>query len=155
MTIATDIIVGFPSETEYDFQETLSVIRNTEPDIVNSSKYSARPGTESAKYNKISDGIVKRRSSQLHCLIKQIALKRNSLWQNWTGDIVIDEHIDYKGNILMQGRNYAYKPVILSSPSELYKNTSLYRERFKIGNIIKVHINGFSNHVLKGRVIPS
>jgi threonylcarbamoyladenosine tRNA methylthiotransferase CDKAL1 len=155
MTIATDIIVGFPSETEYDFQETLSVIRNTKPDIVNSSKYSARRGTESAKYNKIPDDIVKRRSSQLHCLIKQIALKRNSLWQNWTGDIVIDEHIDYKRNILMQGRNYAYKPVILSSSSELCKNTSLYHERFKIGNIIKVHIDGFSSHVLKGRVIPS
>jgi MiaB/RimO family radical SAM methylthiotransferase len=110
ITISTDIIVGFPSETEDEFKESLALIERAEPDIVNISRYGARPGTEAAKWKgmRISSQMAKERSERLHALAKRIAKKRNSLWQGWQGEIIIDE----MGKVV-QGRNYAYKPVIL------------------------------------------
>jgi threonylcarbamoyladenosine tRNA methylthiotransferase CDKAL1 len=138
MTIATDIIVGFPSETEEDFQQTLALLKETEPDIVNCSKYSARPKTQSAKLKQTSSNIVKQRAERLHLISKEIGTKRNSLWNGWTGEIIIEEIND--NNI--QGRNYAYKPVIVSYPLSPY---------FPIGTKIVVRINSFSNSLLKSK----
>ena len=61
-TISTDIIVGFPSETEEDFQKTIKLLDDTKPDVVNLSKYSARPGTDAAELKQIDAAEVKRRS---------------------------------------------------------------------------------------------
>ena len=52
MTIATDIITGFPEETDDDFELTLKTIKESEPDIINSSKFSPRPGNPSLKIEK-------------------------------------------------------------------------------------------------------
>ncbi|MDD4353748.1 MAG: tRNA (N(6)-L-threonylcarbamoyladenosine(37)-C(2))-methylthiotransferase [Candidatus Nanoarchaeia archaeon] len=51
VTIATDIIIGFPGETKEDFQETYNLIEQTKPEVVNISKYWNRPFTESSKMN--------------------------------------------------------------------------------------------------------
>lgn len=152
ITIATDIIVGFPSETENDFQDTVSVIQRTEPDIVNSSKYSARPRTESAKFEKINSDVVKRRTAQIHSIIKQIALKRNSMWQNWIGDIIIDEYIHSKEDTLIQGRNYAYKPIILTANPDSSNHGIVNKFRNKIGDIVNVSVESFSYHALQGKM---
>ena len=63
--IATDIIVGYPTETEEDFQETLSLLEETKPEIVNRSAFSSRPNTKAAKLKQISSGIVKGRTKIL------------------------------------------------------------------------------------------
>lgn len=138
MTIATDIIVGFPSETEGDFQKTLTLLKETMPDIINCSKYSARPKTQAAKLKQTGSNIVKERTEKLHLISKEIGTTRNSLWDEWTGEIIIDEI----NNNTVQGRNYAYKPVIVSSPSSLYPN-------FPIGSKIIVRIDGFSSSLLR------
>ena len=54
ITIATDIIVGFPNESDEDFKFTMDLLTETEPDIVNVSKYSQRSGTVSSKLKNIS-----------------------------------------------------------------------------------------------------
>jgi threonylcarbamoyladenosine tRNA methylthiotransferase CDKAL1 len=141
MTISTDVIVGFPTETEGDFQATLDLLEKAEPDIVNSSRYGARPGTESAKWKRerVSSQVAKERSGRLHMLARKIAKKRNSLWQGWQGEIIVDEII---GKVA-QGRNYAYKPVVLTgSPAQ-----------FSLGDQKRVQVYDFSNFSLKGRVI--
>jgi threonylcarbamoyladenosine tRNA methylthiotransferase CDKAL1 len=141
MTISTDVIVGFPTETEGDFQATLDLLEKAEPDIVNSSRYGARPGTESAKWKRerVSSQVAKERSGRLHILARKIAKKRNSLWQGWQGEIIVDEII---GKVA-QGRNYAYKPVVLTgSPAQ-----------FSLGDQKRVQVYDFSNFSLKGRVI--
>lgn len=138
MTIATDIIVGFPSETEEDFQKTLTLLKETEPDIINCSKYSARPKTQSAKFKQLGSNIVKHRSEMLHLMSKEIGTKRNSLWNGWRGEMIIHEIHDNK----IQGRNYAYKPIIVSSPLSPY---------FSIGAKIVVSIDSFSNSLLGGK----
>ena len=58
MTIATDIICGFPTESEEDFLDTINLLYETKPDIVNLSKYASRPGTLASKMKKLDTGIV-------------------------------------------------------------------------------------------------
>lgn len=139
-TISTDVIVGFPTETEQDFQKTLDLVKEVEPDIVNISRYSARPGTEAAgwKGRRVRTDIVKERSERMHALVRQVAKKRNSSWMGWKGEIIIDEI-----GKAVQGRNYAYKSVVLDLPPEAAK----------LGLKLRVEVCGFSSFSLKARVI--
>ncbi|HET7149537.1 MAG TPA: tRNA (N(6)-L-threonylcarbamoyladenosine(37)-C(2))-methylthiotransferase [Candidatus Nitrosopolaris sp.] len=137
MSIATDVIVGFPSENMDDFERTIDIIKATEPDIVNISKYSARPGTTAAKFKKLSSQIIKVRSKQMHLLSNNIALKRNALWKGWEGEIIIDQ----SNSRWLRGRNYAYKPVhIARSPGC----------QIQLGDRTRVKVQEFSSHMLIG-----
>lgn len=139
VTIATDVIVGFPFETGEDFEKTLEVIRATEPDIVNISKYGSRPGTIAEKFKKINSQIVKARSRQMHTLVNDISLKRNSSWKEWEGEVIVNKS-DVRW---LQGRNYAYKPIHTIRPEN---------SQIRLGDRIRVIIQGFSSHMLIGRL---
>jgi threonylcarbamoyladenosine tRNA methylthiotransferase CDKAL1 len=106
-TISTDIIVGFPSETEEDFQKTLSLLDETKPDVVNLSKYSARPGTDAAELKQIDAVEIKRRSKIIFEQINKISMESNKKWIGWKGKVLFDEKTE-EG---IKGRNYAYKPI--------------------------------------------
>ena len=106
-TISTDIIVGFPSETEDDFQKTITLLDETKPDVVNLSKYSARPGTDAAELKQIDAAEIKRRSKVIFDQINKISLKSNEKWIGWKGKVLFDENTE-EG---IKGRNYAYKPI--------------------------------------------
>jgi MiaB-like tRNA modifying enzyme len=114
-TIATDIIVGFPTETEEDFAHTVDLIKNTRPDIVNLSRYSARAGTKAAKMKQIEINEVKRRSKILFDLAKKISTERNKEWIGWQGEVLFDETSDGK----TKGRNLAYKQVLVDQEIDL------------------------------------
>jgi len=146
MTISTDIIVGFPSETEDDFKQTTNLLERSQPDIVNISRYSARPKTEASRWKemRVSSQASKERSEFLHNLTRRIAKKRNSVWREWQGEIIIDEI----GKV-MQGRNYAYKPVVITRSTA---NTAADRQ-ILFGDIVSVKIFDFSNFSLKANVI--
>ncbi|HET9806581.1 MAG TPA: tRNA (N(6)-L-threonylcarbamoyladenosine(37)-C(2))-methylthiotransferase [Nitrososphaeraceae archaeon] len=135
ITIATDIIVGFPNESDEDFKFTMDLLTETEPDIVNISKYSQRSGTVSSKLKNISSDQKKFRSKILHNLSRDISRKRNSVWKGWIGDVYIDEIT----NTLVQGRNYAYKSVIINNAEKL---------NLSIGQIIKVKVVDSSQYSL-------
>jgi tRNA A37 methylthiotransferase MiaB len=135
ITIATDIIVGFPNESDQDFKFTMDLISQTEPDILNISKYSQRSGTVSSKLKNISSEQKKFRSKILHNLSRNISRKRNSSWKNWIGDVYIDEIT----NTLVQGRNYAYKSIIINNAKKLNLN---------IGQIIEVKVVDSSQYSL-------
>ncbi len=140
MTISTDVIVGFPSETEDDFKQTLELVEKAEPDVVNISRYGARPGTEAAKWKgmRVRSQVAKERSEALHSLAKRIAKKRNSRWKGWEGEIIVDEI----GKVV-QGRNYAYKPVVLvPNPDQI-----------PLGDKKRVKVYDFSSFSLKARII--
>ena len=114
-TISTDVIVGFPSETEEDFQKTVNLLDETRPDVVNLSKYSARPGTEAAKWEQIDVVEVKRRSKIIFEQINKISLDNNKKWIGWTGKVLFDEKIDDG----IKGRNFAYKPVFVRNAVDI------------------------------------
>ena len=106
-TISTDVIVGFPSETEEDFQKTITLLDETKPDVVNLSKYSARPGTDAAELKQIDAAEIKRRSKIIFEQINKISLESNKKWIGWKGKVLFDENTE-EG---IKGRNYAYKPI--------------------------------------------
>jgi MiaB-like tRNA modifying enzyme len=114
-TISTDIIVGFPSETEEDFQKTVNLLDETRPDVVNLSKYSARPGTEAAEWKQIDVAEVKKRSKIIFEQISKISMENNKKWIGWTGKVLFDEKID-EG---IKGRNFAYKPVFVRNAVDI------------------------------------
>ena len=135
-TISTDVIVGFPTETEDDFEQTLRLLEQTRPDIVNLSRYSKRPGTTAAEMRQIDVSEVKRRSRIAYELITKISNENNQKWVNWEGHAIFDE--DYEGQI--RGRNFAYKPIFIN-------------EKPKIGQILNVKITEATNHSLIGKII--
>lgn len=65
INISTDIIVGFPTENKKDFNQTLKLIKKIKPEILNISKFGARPGTKAAKMKQLKSEIVKERSRKL------------------------------------------------------------------------------------------
>lgn len=67
--LSTDVIVGFPGETEEDFQGTVELIKKIKPDKVNISKFGARRGTEAAKMGQLDMKIINERSRMLHEII--------------------------------------------------------------------------------------
>jgi len=80
-TVSTDLIVGYPGESEKDHRNNLSIISELRPDIVNVTRFSSRPGTKAAK----ADGHIvgwkaKDRSRELAALRFKVALDRNKSW---------------------------------------------------------------------------
>ncbi|OII76098.1 radical SAM domain-containing protein [Cryptosporidium andersoni] len=65
ITIATDIICGFPGETEEDHQDTVELIKKYKFPVINISKFYPRPGTPAAKMKAVPNGISKRRSLEI------------------------------------------------------------------------------------------
>jgi len=114
-TISTDVIVGFPSETEEDFQKTVNLLDETRPDMVNLSKYSARPGTEAAEWKQIDVAEVKRRSKIIFEQINKISIENNQKWIGWTGKVLFDEKIEDG----IKGRNFAYKPIFVRNEVDI------------------------------------
>ncbi|MBR5539380.1 MAG: MiaB/RimO family radical SAM methylthiotransferase, partial [Clostridia bacterium] len=78
ITLTTDIIVGFPGETEEDFEATLEVLRTVRYDMIFSFIYSPRNGTPAAKMeNQISDDVKSSRMKRLLDLQNSISYEKN------------------------------------------------------------------------------
>lgn len=134
-TISTDIIVGFPTESEDDFEKTVELLEETRPDVVNLSKYSARPGTDAAEWEQIDVSQVKKRSKRAFDLINKITLENNQKWIGWKGQVLFNEKTD-EG---IKGRNFAYKPVFV-------------RDNVEIGQTHAIEIIGASTSSLTGKI---
>jgi len=76
LILSTDIICGFPTETEKDFKQTLAIVKKIKPEVINISKFYPRPGTEAANMKQLSTEIVKARSKELFEIMKAIRSKR-------------------------------------------------------------------------------
>ena len=129
------MLIGYPTETEEDFQKTLALLDETKPDVVNLSKYSARPGTDAAGLKQLDATEVKRRSKIIFEQINKISLKSNEKWIGWKGKVLFDENTE-EG---IKGRNYAYKPISVNDKvsigqSHVVEITNATRKRL-IGKI--------------------
>src|SRR3989344_8285 len=74
--IITDLIVGYPSETEKDFKETLKIVKELKFNVVNISKFSPRPGTKASKLKQLTSQEIKKRSVLLHNFYKSYSGNR-------------------------------------------------------------------------------
>jgi len=115
VTVATDVICGFPGETKEAFERTLCLIEDVKPDIVNVSKFFARPRTVAAEMREdfVPFPEIKRRSGLAAELARRVAFERNRHWVGWTGKIFVDEVGKVPGSWI--GRNFAYKSVVLKN----------------------------------------
>ncbi len=123
LTLATDVIVGFPGETAEAFQNTLKLLEEVKPDVVNVSKFFARPKTAAAQ---IQDGLVdrdeiKRRSAVAAEVARRVSFERNQRWVGWEVEVLVDEKGKVEGSWV--GRNFAYKPVVVKSTDNLLGKT--------------------------------
>ena len=92
IALSTDIIVGFPSETEKDFEDTLDVIKQVEFEQIFSFKFSPRPGTPAASIeNQIPDEIKTRRITELLEIQKTIMAKIAGRYKGTVQEILIEE----------------------------------------------------------------
>ncbi len=121
LTISTDIIAGFPGETENDFEETLEVLRRIRFDIVNISKYGDRKGTLASKSReKLPTEIVKQRSREVSALVREMTLEKNRKWVGWKGEaLALKREREGRWTLL---RNKSYKLVAVKDGSLILGN---------------------------------
>ncbi len=113
-TIATDIIVGYPTEDEYSFEKTFNLVKELEFDLINITRYSRRKGTPAYKYGDIPDRIKKERSRKLTLLHVEISYRKNMkllgriyevlVTSKGREDTYISRNINYKQIILKDAR---------------------------------------------------
>ncbi|MBS7608072.1 tRNA (N(6)-L-threonylcarbamoyladenosine(37)-C(2))-methylthiotransferase [Candidatus Bathyarchaeota archaeon] len=137
VTIATDVICGFPGETHDAFEKTLRLLEEVKPDIVNVSKFFARPRTLAAKMDgTVPFSEIKERSSMLSGLALKIALEKNMRWIGWDGEVLIDERGTVPNSWV--GRNFAYKPVVVKNAANLLGTVV----RVKVSKAFPTHLEG-------------
>lgn len=111
MCLATDVIVGFPGETDDDHRATMELVQRVRPEIINVTRYSPRPGTEAARArNQVPGWRSKERSRELTALRMDIGL---DLYRSRIGNeesVLITER-GKKGTMI--GRTDAYRPVVV------------------------------------------
>ncbi len=110
MMIITDIITGFPGETDQDHQDTVDLLNALSPDLVNVTRFSPRKGTPASKYKRVNGRIVKKRSRELTSLRKKLGAKSFKRFVGKQISILTVEN-QKKGSTLCRDDNY--RPVIL------------------------------------------
>jgi len=111
LTISTDIICGFPGETEYDFLRTVNLIKWLKPEIINISKFTPRPGTKAKEMKQINSRTIKERSIRLSNIFRNSLEHINDSWKDWEGEILALHEGTERNQAF--GRNYAYKNVFI------------------------------------------
>jgi len=138
ISLATDVIVGFPGETDKDFEKTLEIVNKIQPDVINISQFGARPKTSASKMkNKIKSQIIKDRSRLLTRVCDELIYDKNQSWINWEGKVLISE-IGKKSGVI--GRNFCYKPILLKI------------DQNNLGKLVNVRINEVGQGYLIGEI---
>lgn len=138
ITISTDIIVGFPGESERDFMESVELVKILRPNILNITRFSPRPKTEAMNMkDKIPSRIAKERSRILTKIHADISRSINKEFVGRKERILITEH---GKNGTMMGRTDSYKPVVLEDEVQLC-------------DFVDVEIIEAIDFYLKGRVL--
>jgi MiaB-like tRNA modifying enzyme len=132
--LATDIIVGFPTETEKDFKETVSVIKKIKPEILHIFRYSKREGTVAAKLKDFPDRIKKERSRILTKIWQEISKEKSKKYLGKKFKALITEK---RGDTFL-ARLPSYKAVILKEGN--------------LGEFVKVKIVGAKPNYLIGKI---
>lgn len=140
VAITTDIIVGFPGETEEDFQETVDLVETVGFDNAFSFIYSKRPGTAAAKFeDQIPLDVKKERLQRLNDTLSKWSLYHNKKYEGQTVKVLVEGLSENNDNML-SGRTDTAKTVIFEGDSSL------------IGTFVNVTITTAQTWVLKGQL---
>ncbi len=137
ITISTDIIAGFPTETEEQFEDSMELLRKTRPDAVNLSGFVWRDGTVAARLPQLPSNTIHDRTRRMAALFHIISAENNKQWLGWQGKILVSE----KGKFdTWVGRNYCYKPVVV-------------KENCALGDEITVKITDSGKFDIRGEIV--
>ncbi len=140
IAISTDIIVGYPTETEEDFQETLDVCRKVGFDTAFTFKYSPRPKTRAAKLEPIDEKIVQDRFDRLLDTLYPVFNKKNKEYVGKVVDVLLESESKNNKNVLT-GRTDTFKLVHVGADKKL------------IGQIVKVKITDNTSFTISGHLV--
>jgi len=145
MVLTTDIIVGFPTETEKEFEDTFKVMEQVKFDSAFIFKYSERKGTiAQRKYpDDVSEEAKTERIMRLNELQKSTSLKKNRAHIGQIHRVLVEEDSTKRSEKDIQGRNDGNKLVILPKGS------------LKVGDFVGVKITDASANVLKGKLVTA
>ncbi len=140
-TFTTDIIVGFPGETEEDFEETLDVISKVRFEQVFMFIYSVRKGTKAETMpNHVPDEIKSERFNRLKCLADKITEEENIKYIGTIQKVLV-EGISKTNSEVLTGRTKSYKVV------------NFYGDKSLIGKEVNIRITSQHIWYLKGEII--
>ena len=149
--ISTDIIVGFPGESEQDFQDTYNLVNELSFDHMFIFKYSPRPNTKANEFNEglVPEDVKQRRFEAVLKLFESMVLDKHLALVGTTQDILVEGQSKI-GNDLLTGRTSGNKVVNFSFNG----NSSCYKGEWKdlIGQIVPVRITFGYMHSLKGQL---
>ncbi|SMB95066.1 tRNA-i(6)A37 thiotransferase enzyme MiaB [Desulfonispora thiosulfatigenes DSM 11270] len=139
-TITTDIIVGFPGETDEDFLETLNLVKKVKFDSAYTFVYSPRKGTPAANFpDQIPLAIKKERLQTLNQIINEHSREKSEQYLNKVYEVLVEGH-SKNNDQMLSGRTESAKNVIFSGDDEL------------IGKIVPVLITEAQTWILKGEL---
>ena len=135
---SSDFIIGYPEETEDDFNKTLELIKKVK--FINSYSfiYSSRPGTPASKLNNIDSAVAKRRLIKLQELLEKINSKYKEEFLAKTTEVLFENKIDKQDKYF--GRDKFLNSVIVESSQNL------------TGQILDVFIKDFNRNSLFGTI---
>lgn len=139
IAISTDIIVGYPTETEEDFEKTLDVCRKVGYDTAFTFKYSPRPKTRAAKLKPIDDDIVQDRFDRLLDVLYPIFYEKNKTYIGKTVEVLLES--ESKNN-----------PEVLTGRTDDYKLVHVKANKDMIGEIVKVKITDNTSFTISGEL---
>ena len=137
LMLSTDVIVGYPGETEEDHRATRELLERVQPENVNVTRFSPRPGTPAARAAAVGATIAKRRSRELAALRQRIARER---FERWIGREGLARVVEYGPGTSAVARLPNYLPVVLE-------------ERPPLGRVVPVRIDGARSTYLLGRPV--
>lgn len=138
ISIATDVIAGFPTETDDDWTATLDALKQMRPAVVNRSRFSPRPGTAAARLKPLPSRTVAERSRELYYLTAALVGQHLSTRVGKVVDVVVEECP--KPNVAV-GRGPAYEPIILQG-------------RYAPGTTLSVEVSQIEGFHLRGKPLP-
>uniref|UniRef100_A0A5S6QD06 tRNA-t(6)A37 methylthiotransferase n=1 Tax=Trichuris muris TaxID=70415 RepID=A0A5S6QD06_TRIMR len=137
ITIATDVICGFPTETDDDFEQTIKLIGKYKFPSVFINQFYPRPGTKAAKMKLLPTETVKDRTRMLTALFQSYTPYANRI--GCTYNVLVTEKA-FRGDYLV-GHNKAYEQILIPNCPAL------------MGKVVKVEVTAASKHSMNGRVI--
>ncbi len=144
--ITSDVIVGFPGETDSQFKNTLSLVKEIGFDQVNTAAYSPRPNTPAAKWtNQVSEDVKVKRLKLINQTVEETAKERNARYLNQALEILA-EGINPKDSKQLMGRTRTNRLTFFDA---IGPNNQIY----KSGDLVKVQINKIRSFSLTGTPI--
>ncbi|APQ74285.1 tRNA (N6-isopentenyl adenosine(37)-C2)-methylthiotransferase MiaB [Clostridium botulinum] len=141
VALSTDIIVGFPGETEKDFEETLSLVKEVEYDSAFTFLYSIRKGTPAAKFeDQVPEDVKHKRFNRLVEVVNEISAKKNKAYEGKIEEVLVEGTSKNDENKLM-GRTRTGKLV------------NFIGDKDSIGELVNVKIIKANSFSLTGEEI--